>query len=133
MPATNPHFMKYYSHLSKMRQHILKFFWHNDRFREYGMLYHDTASDINPIVEEAMNRMPAHLIDARHERTMRACLLDLKNDVLPRDQWTKWEDETYYMTPYIREVQEEIRQHTYYRSKRPFWFTKYHYEKMEHL
>lgn len=56
------------------------------------MFFHDTYSDNFSLVDEALRRMPDHLVDARNERLIRATMLGLKNEWLPKEQWSKYED-----------------------------------------
>jgi len=99
-----------------------KFMWHQFKGRTYGLLYYDCVREYLPEVEEALRRLPPHEYDARVERAFRASSLGMKNEILPKAQWTKWEDETWYLKPYLNEVQREI-----YDSKRltgmmPGWY-----------
>lgn len=46
----------------------------------------------SPDVVEALRRLPQHLVDARNFRIIRALQLDMQKRVLPKEEWTKYED-----------------------------------------
>lgn len=37
----------------------------------------------------------------------RATLLSMNNEVLSKDKWTQWDEETYYLQPYLEEIESE--------------------------
>jgi len=75
-----------------------------------------------PEVDEAIRRLPPHIYDARVERVFRASSLGLKNEILPKDQWTKWEDETWYLKPYLDECLREIHDSKRLTGMKPGWY-----------
>jgi len=78
--------------------------------REYGLLYHDQCFEPAPEIQEALRRLnlkEPYEFDQRKIRLMRATNLATNNERLPKEQWTKWEDETFYLKPYIDEVEAE--------------------------
>lgn len=48
--------------------------------------------DQTPDVEEALRRLPKKLQDERTYRMIRAFQLSTMKTILPRDQWTKYEE-----------------------------------------
>ncbi len=59
------------------------------------MLYQDRMRYIFPEVREAVRRLSIrepHEYDARQMRIMRAHNLAMNNELLPKEQWTKWEE-----------------------------------------
>jgi len=46
----------------------------------------------NDDVKEALRRLPAHKVDERSFRIMRAMQLSLQKIELPKEQWTKFEE-----------------------------------------
>jgi len=113
-----------FKHNSPVMQWTRKFFWQQLKGRKYGLLWYDTVREYLPEVEEAIRRLPAYEYDARMERIYRSTSMGMKNEILPKNQWTKWEDETWYLKPYLDEVQREM-----YDSKRltgmmPGWYLK---------
>lgn len=60
------------------------------------------------IVKEAIKRLPTKLYDERNFRTARAIHLSMCHRILPKDQWTKFEEDEKYLEPYIEEVEREV-------------------------
>lgn len=46
------------------------------------------------VVLEALRRLPPHLVEERNFRIIRATQLDVEHKILPKEQWTKWEEVT---------------------------------------
>ncbi|CAB3404841.1 unnamed protein product [Caenorhabditis bovis] len=91
--------------------YMRKFAWNNLwGGREYGLLFHDTYFEPAPEVTEALKRLnlkEPHLFDQRKVRLSRAHTLALHGEKLPKAEWTKWEDETWYLKPYLDEIEAE--------------------------
>merc|ERR1712020_447836 len=63
------------------------------------------------IVKEAISRLPPTLQDERSFRITRALQCCVEKTVLPKDQWSTWEDHKakgFYLKPYIDEVIREM-------------------------
>lgn len=58
-------------------------------------------------MKEAIRRLPAKLYDDRNYRIMRALHLSMTKTILPQAEWTKYEDDTKYLEPYLKEVVQE--------------------------
>ena len=54
-------------------------------------------------VKEAIRRLPENLYNDRMFRIKRALDLTMRHQILPKDQWTKYEDK-FYLEPYLKEV-----------------------------
>lgn len=87
-----------------------RFVWHNNfDHRQFGMLVDDLkCPDNDPVVYEAIARLPPWEADARDRRDIRAQMLSVANEWLPKEQWTRYEDETWYLQPYLDQVEAEI-------------------------
>jgi ubiquinol-cytochrome c reductase subunit 7 len=62
-------------------------------------------------MKEAIRRLPAYLQDERAFRISRALDLNVKKDVLPKQQWVTFDDDVTkgrYLQPYLTEVNKEI-------------------------
>lgn len=46
----------------------------------------------NEDVKEALRRLPQHTVDERNFRIIRAMQLDAQRRILPKEQWTKYEE-----------------------------------------
>lgn len=88
---------------------LQKWVYNLSGFNKYG-LWRDDVLDEDDNVKEALRRLPQRLIDDRNYRILRAVQLSLKKDILPKEQWTKLEDDKLYLTPLINEVIKEKRE-----------------------
>ncbi|CAJ0577644.1 unnamed protein product, partial [Mesorhabditis spiculigera] len=78
--------------------------------REYGLHFHDQAFEPAPEVTEALRRLNLKepwLFDERKKRLSVAHHLAMHGEVLPKAKWTKWEDESWYLKPYLDEIEAE--------------------------
>lgn len=73
----------------------------------YAGLMHDDLLDETPDVKEAVKRLPPPVYDARQFRLFRAVELSARHDYLPKEEWTKFEEDVRYLQPYLEEVQRE--------------------------
>lgn len=55
-------------------------------------LKHDDCLELTPDVAEALRRLPTRLVDERNYRIIRALQCSTTKSILPRDQWTKYEE-----------------------------------------
>ncbi|KOC69095.1 Cytochrome b-c1 complex subunit 7 [Habropoda laboriosa] len=78
-------------------------------FNKYGLYTDDVRDHENPVVAEALRRLPKDVLDARNFRLTRGMQLDMMKIYLPKEKWTTYEQdlEYRYLTPYVREVMEE--------------------------
>ena len=78
--------------------------------REYGLQFHDTYFEPAPEVTEALRRMNLKepwKFDERKMRLSRAHTLALHGEKLPKAEWTQWQNETWYLKPYLDEIEAE--------------------------
>uniref|UniRef100_A0A183BJJ9 Cytochrome b-c1 complex subunit 7 n=1 Tax=Globodera pallida TaxID=36090 RepID=A0A183BJJ9_GLOPA len=87
--------------------------------RQYGLQYHDWAFEPDPEVKEALRRLrlkdPYQAqfsggrggYDLRLQRLVMATQLSQTHERLPKDMWTKWDDETFYLKPFFDEIEAE--------------------------
>lgn len=57
-------------------------------------LQHDDTLHETPEVKEALRRLPKKLQDERQFRISRALYLSMRKEVLPKPEWTKYEEVT---------------------------------------
>ncbi|XP_018123655.1 cytochrome b-c1 complex subunit 7 isoform X3 [Xenopus laevis] len=55
-------------------------------------------------VKEAIRRLPPTVYDDRIFRIKRALDLGIRQQHLPKAQWTKYEEDVHYLEPYLKEV-----------------------------
>ncbi|MED6281726.1 hypothetical protein CHARACLAT_024641 [Characodon lateralis] len=79
-------------------------------------MYDDTLYE-DADVKEALRRLPENVSNDRTFRIKRALDLSMKQQILPKDQWTKYEEDVNYLTPYLKEVIRE-------REEREEWMKK---------
>ncbi|XP_003693808.1 cytochrome b-c1 complex subunit 7 [Apis florea] len=75
-------------------------------FNQYG-LHRDDILHETEEVREALKRVPPHIVEERDFRIIRAMQLDCQKKILPKEQWTKFEDDILYLTPIIDEIRKE--------------------------
>ncbi|KAI6174092.1 Cytochrome b-c1 complex subunit 7 [Aphelenchoides besseyi] len=92
---------------SWLRYHGWNYAWSG---REYGLLYHDQCFEPAPEVKEALRRLNLKEpweFDQRKIRLTRAHNLAMNNERLPKSEWTQWDEETFYLKPYLDEIEAE--------------------------
>lgn len=82
-----------------------------------GLLRDDLLHE-NDDVKEALRRLPDHVVDERNFRLIRAMQLSLQKNILPKEEWTKLEEDTLYLTPIVEQVKKE-------RAERENWDKDY--------
>lgn len=70
-------------------------------------LHADDCLYENDDVKEAIKRLPQKVQDERHFRMMRAFQASIAKSYLPKEQWTKYEEDNKYLQPYLQEVIKE--------------------------
>ncbi|CAL8397207.1 cytochrome b-c1 complex subunit 7 [Gadus morhua] len=83
-----------------------KWYYNMCGFNKIGLLRDDTIYE-NDDVKEALTRIPEKMYNDRVFRVKRALDLSMKQQVLPKDQWTQYEEDVHYLTPYLQEVVRE--------------------------
>lgn len=58
-------------------------------------------------MQEALRRLPKHVIDERNFRLIRAIQLDINRKLLPKEEWIRYEDDVLYLTPIVDQVRNE--------------------------
>ncbi|NXQ43202.1 QCR7 protein, partial [Catharus fuscescens] len=100
---------------------IRKWYYNAAGFNKLGLMRDDTLHEDDD-VKEALKRLPEHLYNERVFRIKRALDLSLKHQILPKDQWVKYEEVGHgmfpsYLEPYLKEVIRE-------RQEREAWNKK---------
>jgi len=85
-------------------------------FNQLGMQHDDTLSE-TPAVKEALRRLPKRLLDERQFRMTRALYLSMRKEILPKEEWTKWENDVKYLQPYLAEVEKEMEEEQEWNKK----------------
>jgi ubiquinol-cytochrome c reductase subunit 7 len=107
--------MSGFNQLGKRIVDINRDCFHHDK--SISGLHRDDCLYENDDVKEAIRRLPQQLYDERNYRIIRALNLSMTKTILPKDQWTKYEDDFKYLEPYLKEVEKE-------RAEKTEWNTK---------
>ncbi len=62
---------------------------------------HDDVLYETPDVEEALRRLPQKVVDDRNYRIMRALQLSGQKKLLPRSEWTKYEEVCLFISNFL--------------------------------
>ncbi|XP_038160024.1 cytochrome b-c1 complex subunit 7 [Cyprinodon tularosa] len=95
---------------------LRKWYYNLCGFNKLGLMRDDTIYEDSD-VKEALKRLPENVYNDRTFRIKRALDLSMKQQLLPKDQWTKFEEDVNYLTPYLEEVIRE-------RKEREEWTKK---------
>ncbi|XP_074468431.1 cytochrome b-c1 complex subunit 7 [Sebastes fasciatus] len=80
-----------------------KWYYNLCGFNKIGLMRDDTILEDSD-VKEALRRLPEPQYNDRMFRVKRALDLSMKQQILPKEQWTKYEEDDHYLTPYLEEV-----------------------------
>merc|ERR1711981_884203 len=86
-----------------------KFYSNLQGFNQYGLL-HDDCLNETEIVQLAISRLSPEMQDERQFRLQRAAQCTIVKGVLPKEQWSTWEEHKekgFYLQPYIDELIKE--------------------------
>lgn len=88
---------------SKWLDGFRKWYYNAAGFNKLGLMRDDTLHETED-VKEAIRRLPEDLYNDRMFRIKRALDLTMRHQILPKDQWTKYEEDKFYLEPYLKEV-----------------------------
>ncbi|XP_078072057.1 cytochrome b-c1 complex subunit 7 [Mustelus asterias] len=88
---------------SSLLQNLQKWYYNAAGFNKFGLMRDDTLYE-NDDVKEALKRLPESLYNDRMFRIKRALDLSMKHQILPKEMWTKFEQDAHYLEPYLKEV-----------------------------
>ncbi|XP_051948287.1 cytochrome b-c1 complex subunit 7-like [Xyrauchen texanus] len=93
-----------------------KWYYNTCGFNKLGLMRDDTINE-DFDVKEAIHRLPEPVYNDRMFCIKRALDLSIKHQVLPKDQWTQYEEDLRYLEPHLVE---DIRE----RKEREEWQMK---------
>ncbi|KAI1113033.1 cytochrome b-c1 complex subunit 7 [Nemania sp. NC0429] len=73
-------------------------------YRQLGLRADDLLLEENEDVLKALQRLPPRELYDRVYRIRRAIQCSVSHKLLPRDQWTKPEEDVMYLTPILRQI-----------------------------
>ncbi|XP_014270939.1 cytochrome b-c1 complex subunit 7 [Halyomorpha halys] len=88
---------------------LKKWAYNASGFNKYGLMHDDCLYE-DDNVKEALRRLPEKLLHERNYRLVRAMQLTITHDILPKEEWTKYEDDVRYLKPYLEQVEKEIKE-----------------------
>ena len=88
---------------SRWLEGIRKWYYNAAGFNKLGLVRDDTIHE-NDDVKEAIRRLHENLYNDRVFRIKRALDLSMRQQIPPKEQWTKYEGDKFYLEPYLKEV-----------------------------
>ncbi|XP_013911903.1 PREDICTED: cytochrome b-c1 complex subunit 7 isoform X2 [Thamnophis sirtalis] len=76
---------------SRLFERVRKWYYNAQGFNKYGLRRDDILNETD-VVKEAIKRLPEDVYYERIFRIKRAAQLSLTHEILPKDQWTKYEE-----------------------------------------
>ncbi|KAH9901155.1 ubiquinol-cytochrome-c reductase complex subunit 6 [Cubamyces lactineus] len=76
-------------------------------YRKVGLKYDDLLVEERPDVQRALERLTPREAYDRTFRFKRASHCSVLHDILPKDQWTKPEEDVRYLKPHVEQVERE--------------------------
>ncbi|XP_036100081.1 cytochrome b-c1 complex subunit 7-like [Molossus molossus] len=64
----------------------------------------DNTIHVDNDVQEAIIRLPENLYNDRVFCIKRALDLSMRQQILAKEQWTKYEEDKFYLEPYLKDV-----------------------------
>ena len=80
-----------------------KWYYNAAGFNKLGLMWDDSTYE-NDDVKESIRRLPENLYNNRVFCVKRALDLTMRQQILPKEQWTKYEEDKFYLEPYLKEV-----------------------------
>ncbi|XP_007428939.1 cytochrome b-c1 complex subunit 7 [Python bivittatus] len=100
----------------RLLERFYKWYYNAQGFNKYGLMRDDVIHETD-VVKEAIKRLPEEVYYERIFRIKRAVQLSLMHEILPKDQWTKYEEDKRYLWPHVEEVLRERREKQELRDK----------------
>ncbi|KAK6619725.1 hypothetical protein RUM43_012485 [Polyplax serrata] len=85
-------------------------------YYKFGLLKDDFLWDYDEDVAEALRRAPEHIRMERIYRAIKAQHAEISHTLLPKEEWTKIDDNHSYLQPYLAEVRAEKREKEEWRA-----------------
>ncbi|PKS07751.1 hypothetical protein jhhlp_006359 [Lomentospora prolificans] len=85
--------------------------WQSKYYRQLGLKYDDILDvEDSPVGQLALKRLSPKDSYDRVYRIRRAFQLSLSHKILPKEEWTKVEDDKPYLLPIIEQIEAEIKE-----------------------
>ncbi|WPH01088.1 Hypothetical protein R9X50_00392300 [Acrodontium crateriforme] len=106
-PSLAPQIMKR-PWLMRWMKPISNWYFENAGYRKLGLRADDLIPEESDQVQLALRRLSPKESYDRVYRMRRAFQLSLSHQLLPKEEWTKAEDDTPYLSPIIKEIEAEL-------------------------
>ncbi|KAH8171390.1 ubiquinol-cytochrome C reductase complex 14kD subunit domain-containing protein [Sarocladium implicatum] len=94
--------------LLKMVQPVAQWYMGSAGYRQMGLRYDDLLEEERPDVAGALKRLSPKESYERVYRIRRATQLSIQHKLLPKEEWTKPEEDTPYLSTIIKDIQAEM-------------------------
>ncbi|KAF2707053.1 ubiquinol-cytochrome c reductase complex 14 kDa protein-like protein [Pleomassaria siparia CBS 279.74] len=86
--------------------------WYNNAagYRQLGLKVDDLIPEENDVVQLALKRLPPKEAYDRVWRLRRALQCSVAHQLLPKEEWTKPEEDERYLSPIIQEIESELKE-----------------------
>ncbi|KAJ7337981.1 hypothetical protein JRQ81_010507 [Phrynocephalus forsythii] len=88
---------------ARLMEVVRKWYYNAAGFNKIGLMRDDLLIEDDD-VKEAIRRLPEDVYNERIFRMKRAMDLTMKHQILPKEQWVKYEEDKRYLEPYLKEV-----------------------------
>ncbi|KAI9622024.1 hypothetical protein H4Q26_015462 [Puccinia striiformis f. sp. tritici PST-130] len=88
-------------------------------YRQMGLRYDDLIMEENQTMQKAISRLTEREQYDRAYRFRVASQLSVLHKELPKEQWTKPEDDVRYLTPLVKEIEQENQERMAWDTKVP--------------
>ncbi|KAK4224731.1 cytochrome b-c1 complex subunit 7 [Podospora fimiseda] len=96
--------------LSKLVQPLANWYIGASGYRQMGLRADDLISEENETVLQALRRLPPKEAYDRIYRLRRATQISLQQKVLPKNEWTKPEEDVPYLAPLIEQLDAALKE-----------------------
>ncbi|ETW85540.1 hypothetical protein HETIRDRAFT_141404 [Heterobasidion irregulare TC 32-1] len=93
--------------LSRWLKPVASWYANLSGYRQMGFKYDDLLVEEREDVQRAIQRLTPNEAYDRAFRLKRASQLSILHTALPKEQWTKPEEDTRYLKPHVQEVEKE--------------------------
>lgn len=86
------------------------------QYRRMGFCFEDILAETPPVAR-ALERLPDELMSERDDRIKEALVTGTRGDQLPKERWRKASEDKSYLSPYLADVMQELRDRQAFRPR----------------
>lgn len=102
--------------LSRIISPLANWFQNATGHRELGLFADDLIDEDLPAAKKALQRLSPRELSDRVYRHKRAFHLSMCHQILPKEEWTKVEDDVPYLRYHMQNVEKELAEKNYYQN-----------------